>query len=121
MGQTTVDKVGRLEGLYQIAGDDARAFLAERPETVDFLVEARPHIEKQFGRGVLVEIRTPHPDPEEPNEQADHLLAMIKCDLDPADRIRFDRFWDEWWCDASAHQRAFPITFANEYGGEPES
>jgi hypothetical protein len=70
MGQTTVDKVGQLERLYQLASDDVGAFLAARPETVECLIEARPHIEKQFGKEVVVDVRFPR-------NAADEILSLL--------------------------------------------
>jgi hypothetical protein len=46
------------------------AFLAARPETVEFLIEARPHIEKQFGKEVVVDVRFPR-------NAADEILSLL--------------------------------------------
>ena len=108
MGQTTVDKVGQLDGLYQIAGDNVRAFLAERPDTVDFLVEARPHIERQFGQNVVVELRFPR---NYEDDLQDYVLAMIRYSPDPGDGLdRWEHLWNEWLCDATAVPRSWAVT-----------
>jgi hypothetical protein len=108
MGQTTVDKVGQLDGLYQIAGDDVRAFLAERPETVGFLIDARPHIEEQFGKDVVVELRFPR---NYEDDLQDYLLAMIRYSPDPGDGLdRWDRLWREWLGDATSVPRSWEVT-----------
>src|SRR5271163_105467 len=113
MAQSTIAKVDELERHYRLPEQErVKAYLSARPGMVDLLLEARPHIESQFGSDVVVELRFPR------NERDFHgeLLAMIQSDLD-ADLAfdRFDRLWDQWWGDASGRTEAWPLYIGVEY------
>jgi len=108
----TVEKMAQVEKLYRIADGDVRTFLAERPDTLEFLIEARQHVEKQFGPDVQVRLRFPRLFPgEEPG-----IFAEIICDAADAESdARFDRFWDQWWSASSATARGKGVTFSLEF------
>jgi len=99
-----------------------RAFLAERPDTLGFLIEAHAHIAKQFGNDVQVRLRFPHIFPgEEPS-----VFAEIVCDpTDAESDARLDRFWDEWWLESSAtacgNGVPFSLGFAEDSSGQAGS
>src|SRR6266700_7190718 len=101
MEQSTIAaKIDELELYYRIPeGGNVKQYLAGRLELVDLLLEAYLHIELQFGRGAVVELRSPR---DSEHDQVQTLLARIQTNLD-ADTAsdRFDRFWDEWFGDAS--------------------
>src|ERR1051326_6992821 len=86
--------IDEVERVYRVREKDRmKSFLAERPGLVDILLEARPHIERQFGRNVVVELRFPRMYPGE--SEAD-LLAMIQTPLEADTALDlFDKFWDE--------------------------
>jgi len=106
MEQSTLDaKIDELERSYRVADETVKSFLAARPELVNFLLEARPHIELQFGNDVVVELRFPRYE----DDQKD-LLAMIQTDLEPdAATQRFNRFSDEWFGEASGRPESWPL------------
>jgi len=117
MEQAIATKIGELERFYRMPeAEKIKAYLAARPELVDILLEGRPHIELQFGRGAVVELRFPR------DYEGDHegqLLAMIQSHLDADAALDgFDRFWDEWWGDASGRRRSWPLYIGVEYAGE---
>src|SRR5580658_875961 len=93
MAQSTLTKVDELEKLYRLSdAEGIKAYLNAHPELVDLLLEARPHIESQFGKDVVVELRFPS------HEDFDgELWAMIQSNLDAGPTgDRFDRLWDRW-------------------------
>jgi hypothetical protein len=111
-------KVDELQKLYRMPeGEKISSCLSARPELIDILLEARPHIELQFGPDAVVELRFPR------DYDGDHegeLLAMIQSHLDADAALDgFDRFWDEWWGDASGRRESWPLYVGVEYAGEP--
>jgi hypothetical protein len=117
MTQSTIAKIDELEKVYRMTeGEKIKAYFAAHPEIVDILLDARPHIESQFGRGAVVELRFPR---DYEGDYAGELLAMIQCHL-AADAAldKFDRLWDEWWGDASARRESWPLYIGVEYVGE---
>ena len=114
---TITGRIDELQKLYRMPeGEKIKLYLATHPELVDILLEARSHIELQFGRGAAVELRFPR------DYDGDHegeLLAMIQSHLDgDAALDAFDRFWDEWWGDASGRRESWPLYVGVEYAGE---
>jgi hypothetical protein len=117
MAQSTISKVDELEKVYRLAdADKVKAYLGDHPEMIDLLLEARPHIESQFGPGAIVELRLPRNEDGDFNGQ---LLAMIQSGLeaDPA-LDSFDRLWDRWWGNASGRPAAWPLYIGVEYARE---
>ena len=117
MPTSTLAKIGQLERLYRIPDvEKVRAYLTAHPDAVDILIEAYPHLERHFGRRVIVELRFPRGC--ECDYQGD-LLAMLQSQSDADTALeQFDRFWDEWWGDASARRESWLVYFAVEYSGE---
>jgi hypothetical protein len=114
MAQSTIAKVDELEKLYRLPDDKVKAYLGARPEMVDLLLEARPHIEMQFGRDVVVELRFPRDE----GLKGD-LMARIQSSLDADPALdAFDKLWDEWWGDASGRREAWPLFIGIGYIGE---
>src|SRR6266536_5861369 len=88
--------IQEVERLYRVRDKDrVEEFLSNHPGLVDILLEARPHIERQFGRDVVVELCFSRIF--EGDTEAD-LFAKIQTslDLDTANEL-FDSFWDEWF------------------------
>jgi len=114
MAQSTIAKVDELEKLYRVQDDKVKAYLGAHPEMVDLLLEARHHIESQFGQDVVVELRFPR------DEGSDgDLMAAIQSHFDPDPTLdRFDKFWDEWWGDASGRRESWPLYIGIDYPGE---
>jgi hypothetical protein len=117
MAQSTIAKVDELDKLYRLPdAGKVKAFLADRPELLDILLEARPQIELQFGQGVVVELRFPR-DGEGDFER--ELLAMIQSNRDADTALDgWDRLWDSWWGDVSGRPESFPLYIVVEYTGE---
>ena len=70
-------------------GEKIKSYLTTHPEIVDILLEARPHIESQFGCGTAVEFYE--------GDYGGELLAMIQSQHDTDSALdRFDRLWEEW-------------------------
>jgi hypothetical protein len=113
------NKIDEVEKFYRMKeAGEIKEFLASYPELADLLLEAYPHIEKQFGRGAVVELRFPR-DSEHDRER--DLLAMIQNSLDTKAAIAsWHRLWDEWWCDASARPGAWRLTIEDEPTGDVE-
>jgi len=108
---TTLTRFEDVQHLYRVSEvDKVGEYLASRPELADFLVEARPHVESHFGRGISVELRFPR---NYDGEHSAELLAMIQSDLDADDAL--DRLWDEWWGDASGRPESWPLYIGVEY------
>jgi hypothetical protein len=84
-------------------------------EKISSCLSARPEL--QFGPDAVVELRFPR------DYDGDHegeLLAMIQSHLDADAALDgFDRFWDEWWGDASGRRESWPLYVGVEYAGEP--
>jgi len=59
MAQSTIAKVDELEKLYRVQDDKVKAYLGAHPEMVDLLLEARHHIESQFGAGCRCRVAFP--------------------------------------------------------------
>jgi hypothetical protein len=116
MVQSTIGKVDELERLYRLSGaDKVKAYLGTHPEMIDLLLEARPHIESQFGVGAIVDLRFPRNEGDFDGE----LLAMIQSNLDADPALdRFDKFWDAWWGDASGRPESWPLYIGVEFAGE---
>jgi hypothetical protein len=116
MAQSTIAKVDELERLYRLPDEEkVKAYLSARPGMVDLLLEARPHIESQFGSDVVVELRFPRNEGDFDGE----LLAMIQSNLDADPSLdRFDRLWDGWWGDASGRPESWPLYIGVEYARE---
>ena len=114
MAQSTATRIDELLEFCFWKDEAVREFLAKHPELVDILLEARPHIELQFGR-VRVELSFPLGDWGEGD-----LYAAIMSPFD-ADQThdRFDRFWDEWWRDASGRRESFPLYIGIDFTSEP--
>jgi hypothetical protein len=110
-------KIDQLEKLYRIPEEGkVRLYLAARPELVDILLEARDHIEVQFGHDAAVELRFARGSD---SDQEGELLAMIQSPLDADAALDgLDRLWDEWWGDASGRRASWPLYVGVEYGGE---
>ena len=90
------------------------AFLSARPGVVDFLLEARPHIELQFGRDAPVELLFPRDYGHD--DLRDLLFATVYADLDVHDsEQRLNRVWDEWLGDASAKPESGSVVFGVEH------
>src|ERR1700721_3152543 len=109
MAQSTISKVDELEKLYRLPDPGkVKAFLSERPELLDILLEARPQIELQFGRDVVVELRVPREGEGDPEGQ---LMARIKqSDVDAAATPDgWDKLWDRWWGDVTARPESWPL------------
>jgi len=117
MAQSTIAKVDELERLYRLPdGEKVKAYLGAHPGMVDLLIEARPHIESQFGSDVVVELRFPRSDG---GDSDGELLAMIQSDLDADPSLdRFDRLWDRWWGDATGRPESWPLYIGVEYSRE---
>lgn len=119
MAQSTISKVDELEKLYRLVdADKVKAFLSERPELLDILLEARPLIELQFGQGVAVELCFPREGEGDPDEQ---LMARIQqSDLDAeSSPDGWDRLWDAWWGDVTGRPESWPLHIGIDYTGEP--
>ncbi|MBZ5620804.1 MAG: hypothetical protein LAQ69_19065 [Acidobacteriia bacterium] len=119
MAQSTIAaKIDDVERSYRMPeGDKIKAYLAAHRETADILLEARPHIELQFGCSTVVELRIPRDYEGDPQGE---LLAMIQSHQDADAALdRFDRLWDEWWGEASGHSESWPLYIGVEYAGEP--
>ena len=118
MAQSTIDaKIEDLERYYRMPeGDRIKAYLADHQEIADILLEARPHIELQFGRDVVVALRLPR---DYEGDRQGELLAMIQSHNDADDAVdRFDRLWDAWFCDASGRRESWPLYIGVEYAAE---
>jgi len=117
MAQSTLTKVDELEKLYRLPdADKVKAYLGAHPGIVDFLLEARPHIEAEFGRDVVVELRLPRDDD---RDSAGDLWANIQSSLDTDAALgKFDRLWDRWWGEASGRPESFPLYVAVEHPSE---
>ena len=106
--------IQEVERLYRVREKDrVEEFLSSHPGLVDILLEARPHIERQFGRDVVVELRFSRIF--EGDTEAD-LFAKIQTslDLDTANEL-FDSFWDEWFGEASGRPEAWPLYINLEF------
>ena len=115
MAQSTIAKVDELARLYRLDGEKVKGYLGAHPEIVDILLEARPHIESQFGHDVIVELRFPRDEGDFEGE----LLAMIQSNLDADPALdRFDKLWDRWWGDASGRPESWPLYIGVEYSRE---
>jgi hypothetical protein len=116
MALSTIAKVDELERLYRLPdGEKVKEYLGAHPEMLNLLLEARPHIESQFGGDVVVELRFPRNE----GDFSGELLAMIQSDLDADPALdRFDRLWDQWWGDASGRTEAWPLYIGVEYASE---
>src|SRR5690349_6955044 len=106
--------IDEVEHLYQIPEkEQARSFLAAHPELVDILIEARPHIERQFGRDAVVELRFSR------HFEGDYerdLLAMVQTPLEADTALDlWDRFSDEWWDEASGRPESWPLYIGVEF------
>jgi hypothetical protein len=114
---TIAAKIDDLQKFCRFADEDRiKQYLTAHPELVDLLLEARPHIELQFGRGTVVELRFPR---DYEGDYQGELLAMIQSHLDADDALdRFDKLWDEWWGDASGRCESWPLYVGIEYTGE---
>jgi len=114
---TTSAKIDELVSFYQMPeAEKIQAYLAARPELVDILLEARPHIELQFAPDTVVELRFPR---DYEDDYGGGLLAMIQSHLDADAALdRFDRLWDEWWGDASGRRESRPLYIGVEYAKE---
>ncbi len=110
-----VSAMEEVERLYRIPeSEEVGEFLRQRPGLAEFLVEAYPHIEKQFGPRVGVELRFPRYFDGEPAEP--DLAAKVLCDLEADDACdRMDRLWDEWWKDASGRPESRPLYIGIEF------
>jgi hypothetical protein len=108
MEQAIANKIDELERSYRMPdAEKLKAYLAARPGLVDILVEARPHIELQFGRDAVVQLRFPR---DYEGDYGGALLAMVQSPLDADAALDgFDRFWDEWWGKASGRRESFPL------------
>jgi hypothetical protein len=86
------------------------------------LLEARPHLEKQFGRDAIVELRIPpryeryyDTDP----EFSEDLFATVLTRLDPETTLALmNRFWEEWWAEEADRHRDYPLDV--DYAGDDE-
>jgi hypothetical protein len=116
MAQSTISKVDELERLSRMPeAAKVKAFLSERPELLDIVLEARPQIELQFGKDVVVELRFPR----EEGDFEGELLAMIQSNLDAdATLDGWDRLWDSWWGDVTGRPESRPLFIWVEYAGE---
>jgi hypothetical protein len=115
MAQSTIAKVDELGKLYRLDGERVSVYLSAHPEIVDLLLEARTHIDSQFGCGAVVELRFPRDEGDFGRE----LLAMIQSDLDADPALdRFDELWDRWWGDASGRPESWPLYIGVEYARE---
>jgi hypothetical protein len=116
MAQSTLTKVDELEKLYRLSdADKVKAYLNADPGIVELLLEARPHIESQFGRDVVVELRFPRGEGDFDGE----LLAMVQSGLDAGPAFdRIDGFWDQWWGDASGRPESWPLYIGVEFARE---
>jgi hypothetical protein len=108
-------KISQLEKVYNVE-EEVRPFLADRPELVDLLLEARPHFERHFGSDVVVKLRFPIRFPGETDED---LFARIQSPFDvETSKAKFDKFWDAWFGEASGRPEAFPLYIAVDEVGE---
>jgi hypothetical protein len=114
---STIAKIDKLEKLYRVpGGDKLKAYLTGRPDVLDILIEAYPHLERQFGPNAVVELRFLRAY--ESDYEGD-LLAMVQSQAEAHTALdRFDKFWDEWSGDASASRASWPICIGVEYSGE---
>ena len=117
MESVLTSRIDDIERLYRIQDkNEVMAFLATRPELVDILIEARPHIELQFGPDVEVVLRWPRFEEDQPRRV---LFAMIQTPLDAQPAMdRINAFWDEWWGDASGRPAAFQLCIDFDFAPE---
>lgn len=119
MAQSTIaTKIEDLERYYRMPErDKIKAYLAAHPEIADLLLEARPHIELQFGRDVVVVLRLPR---DWEGDEEEYLMAKIQShdDVDTS-MDQFDRLWEEWFSDASGRPESRPLYIGIEDVGEP--
>ena len=117
MAQSTIAaKIDDLDRSYHMPeGDKIKAYLAAHPDIADLLLEARPHIELQFGHDVVVALRFPR-DCECDRDRQDGLRAAIQShdDADVAGD-RWDRLWEEWWGDASGRPESLPLNIGIDF------
>jgi hypothetical protein len=114
---TIAARMDELQKIYRMPeGEQVKLYLAARPELVEILLEAHSHIELQFGRGAVVQLRFPR---DHDGDRQGELLAMIQSHLDADAALDgFDRFWDEWWGDASGRRESWPLYVGVEYAGD---
>lgn len=86
---------------------------------MDILIEARPQLERHFGCDVNVELRLAR---DYESDYGGNLLAMVQSHREADDAIALlDRFWQDWWMDASARPEAWPLYIDVEYASDPEN
>src|SRR5687767_10285870 len=109
-------KLADLAGMYRVRDEKIERFLLARPELVKILNEGAPHIERIFGKDMVVELE--QPVYWEPGGDEDVYVRILTI-LDPdAACDRRDKLWDDWFSEASADPNSLPLIIGLDYAGD---
>lgn len=91
----SAEDLRRLHGAYDLRNpDEIVPYLAEYPELVPLLIEARRQIDHYFAAGVPVSLSL-ETDPEEGVQDLSAVILTGMPVLEAHERLY--RFWNEWW------------------------